>query len=213
MEGYELFVSVGPNPRVARMYAAERRLALVETEVDIGAGEYRRPPYLDLNPSGDTPALRCPDGSVVAEATVICEHLEELIGPSSLIGETAAARAMTRMWVRRLDLKVVQPFTGGFRYGPALPFFQPRVHCIPQASDDLFAIAREGCLERLAQTQVGELTMSSLGRPSPWPTSSSSASWTATKQQVRRPLTDGLSWIGAWFDRVAERPSATATRR
>ncbi|HEY2751932.1 glutathione S-transferase family protein [Phenylobacterium sp.] len=210
MEGYELFVSVGPNPRVARMYAAERGLTLAETEVDIGAGENRRPPYRDLNPSGDTPALRRPDGSVLAEATVICEHLEELSGPSSLIGETAAARAKTRMWVRRIDLKVVQPFTGGFRYGPALPFFQPRVHCIPQASDDLFEIAREG-LEWL-EAQVSEQPYV-VGETFTLADIVLFCFLDFNKERVGRPMTNGLSWISAWFDRVAERPSAAATRR
>jgi glutathione S-transferase len=206
-EGYELFVSVGPNPRVVRMYAAARGFALAETQVDIGAGENRRRPYLDLNPSGDTPALRCPDGSVLAEATVICEHLEEIGGASSLIGETAAARALTRMWVRRIDLKVVQPFTGGFRYGPALPFFRPRVHCIPQAAEDLFAIAREG-LEWL-QSVAGE-------RPYVAGETFTLADIVLfsfldfNRQQVRRPLADGLPWVTDWFDRVARHPAASA---
>ena len=78
MEGYQLHVSTGPNPRIVRMFAAEKGLALPEIEVDIRADENRQPPFLALTPAGETPALGCPDGQGLGEATVIWELLEEL---------------------------------------------------------------------------------------------------------------------------------------
>ena len=210
MDGYELFVSVGPNPRVVRMFAAEKGLTLREVEVDIGAGENRQPPYLAVNAAGETPALRCPDGSIVGEATVICELLEELSPSPPLIGGPGLERAQVRMWVRRVDLKVAQPFTGGFRYGPALAFFQPRVHCIPQASDELFKIAREGLAWIDAQMT---------GRPFVAGDSLSLADIVLycflefNNARVKRPLMDGLAWIETWYARMDHRPSAHATRR
>ncbi len=210
MDGYKLYVSTGPNPRIARMFAAEKGLALPEVEIDIGAGENRQPPFLALNPAGETPALRCPDGQVLGEATVICELLEELGDGPRLLGETPLERARIRMWVRRVDLKVAQPFTGGFRFGPALAFFKPRVRTMPQASDDLFTLTREG-LAWIERQASGQLYLTG-------PTLSLAdiqlyCFLSFNAERVKRPLTNGLSWIPDWFDRMDRRPSAEATRR
>jgi len=47
------------------------------------------------------------------------------------------------MWTRRIDLNICEPMANGFRFSNGLPLFQNRVHCIPQAADDLKAIAAE----------------------------------------------------------------------
>ena len=47
------------------------------------------------------------------------------------------------MWARRTDLAIIEPLTNGFRFAEGLALFKDRVHCIPQAADDLKAIARE----------------------------------------------------------------------
>ena len=52
-------------------------------------------------------------------------------------------RAETRMWTRRIDLNICEPMANGFRFSNGLRLFQDRVHCIPQAADDLKAIAAE----------------------------------------------------------------------
>ena len=136
--------SVGPNPRVVRIFAAERGVELPSTKIDLRAGENRQPPYMAKNPAGQMPALELDDGFVLAEITAICEYLDE-IGPSgkTLIGATPQERAETRMWVRRIDLNIIEPGANGFRFAEGLKLFQPRIHVIPQAADDLKAIARK----------------------------------------------------------------------
>ena len=140
----QLYSSIGPNPRIVRMFLAEKGLAVPTTQIDILAGENRREPYLGLNPAGATPLLRLDDGTALAETTAICEYLEELQPTPCLIGTTPTQRGLTRMWTRRVDLAVVQPMTAGFRGAEGLPMFRERVHCLPQAADDLKATAREG---------------------------------------------------------------------
>jgi glutathione S-transferase len=136
--------SVGPNPRMVRMFAAERGVSLPSSRVDLRGGENRREPYLAKNPLGQMPALELDGGFVLTEITAICEYLDETApAGASLIGATALERAETRMWTRRIDLNIVEPMTQGFRYAEGLKLFQSRVHCIPQAADDLKAIARE----------------------------------------------------------------------
>ena len=137
-----LYNSVGPNPRVVRMFMAERGIEMAKTEVDLRAGENRQPAYMAKNPVGQMPCLEFDDGGVLAEITVICEYLDETTPGLSLLGSNARERGETRMWVRRIDLNVVEPMANGFRFSQGLKLFQNRIHCIPQAADDLKATAQ-----------------------------------------------------------------------
>jgi glutathione S-transferase len=140
----KLYDSIGPNPRVVRMFMAERGIDIPKVTIDLMGGENRREPYLSKNPAGQLPALELDDGTVLAEITAICEYLDEIAPGPSLIGATPEERAMTRMWTRRIDLGVVEPMMTGFRGSEGLKLFQHRMHCLPQAADDLKSIARQG---------------------------------------------------------------------
>ena len=135
--------SVGPNPRVVRMFAAERGIELPSTKVDLRGGENRQPAFMAKNPAGQLPALELDGGFVLAEITAICEYLDE-VGPAgkSLIGSNAVERAETRMWTRRVDLNIVEPLANGFRFAEGLKMFTGRIHVIPQAADDYKQIAQ-----------------------------------------------------------------------
>ena len=135
--------SVGPNPRVVRMFAAEKGIELPKTKVDLRGGENRQAAFLAKNPAGQLPALELDDGSVIAEITAICEYLDEIGSGPSLIGATAAERAATRMWVRRIDLNILEPLANGFRFGAGLKIFQDRIRVMPQAAEDLRTLAQE----------------------------------------------------------------------
>lgn len=140
----KFYDSVGPNPRVVRIFAAERGITLDKVKVDLRGGENRQAPYMAKNPSGQLPCLELDNGFVLAEITAICEYLDELAGPKgSLIGSTAQERAETRMWIRRIDLNILEPLANGFRFAEGIKMFGPRIHCIPQAADDLKKIARD----------------------------------------------------------------------
>ena len=120
--------SVGPNPRVVTMFMAEKGIEIPEVMIDLRGGENRRAPYnVDVNPAGQTPALELDDGSVLTEIIAICEYLEERFPTPALIGTTAEERAKTRMWTRRIDIKVCEPLTNGFRFAEGLPLFEPRM--------------------------------------------------------------------------------------
>ena len=138
-----LYDSIGPNPRVVRMFMAERGIELPKTTIDLRGGENRQPAYLAKNPAGQMPCLELDDGSVLGEITAICEYLDEISPGSSLIGNTPRERAETRMWTRRIDLNIIEPMTNGFRFSQGLKLFQNRIRCIPQAADDLKLTAQE----------------------------------------------------------------------
>ena len=203
----KLYNSIGPNPRVVRMFMAEKGIDLPKVDVDLRGGENRREPYLKVNPSGQCPALELDDGTVLAEVTVICEYLDEVNkGTPSLIGDTPAARAATRMWTRRVDLNIVEPALNGFRFAEGLKMFQNRVHCIPAAADDLKATAREK-LAWLEGQMAGKTYIA--------------GSKLSLADIFLFPMLDFLKTVGqpidpahknltAWYERMKARPSAAA---
>src|SRR4051794_3813485 len=142
---------MGPNPKVVRMFLAEKGIEIPKVEIDVRGGENRQPPYLAKNPFGQSPALELDDGTVLAEITAICEYIEEKHPAPPLIGTTPEERAETRMWARRIDLNVLEPMANGFRFAEGLRMFQDRLPCIPQAADDLKLTAQKNLarIERL----------------------------------------------------------------
>jgi len=204
----KLYDSIGPNPRVVKMFMAEKGVDLPRQWVDLMKGENRREPYnREINPHGTTPALELDESVVLAEITAICEYLEELHPKPALIGETPMQRAETRMWVRRIDLNIVEPMTNGFRYSEGLGMFKDRVHCIPAAGADLKAIAQEKLiwLDGLIagrQWIVGDrFTLADL-------LLYSFLDFGTTVGQALNPANKN---IAAWFERVKARPSAAVT--
>jgi len=204
----KLHTGIGPNPRTVRMFLAEKGVALPLQQVDLLGGENRRAPYTDKNPAGQLPCLELDDGSCVAEVTAICEYLEEKHPEPPLVGRTPEERAETRMWTRRIDLNIVEPLANGFRYAEGLPLFKSRIHVIPQAADDLKAIAREKlawldglldgntwiCGERFTLADVFLFAFLDFGAG------------------VGQTLDPKLRWLPGWLGRVAKRPSAAASK-
>jgi len=202
----KLYNSIGPNPRVVRMFMAEKGIDLPMDDVDIVAGVNRQSDYLQLNPSGQCPALELDDGSILAEITAICEYLEDRYPEPPLVGDTAEEKAETRMWTRRIDLNICEPMGNGFRYSTGLKMFQDRVRCMPQAADDLKA-ATQDKLQWLDQQMAGKsfvvgerLTLADILL----------FGFLDFFAGVDQPIDQSLANITAWHARMQARPSATA---
>ncbi|HEX4742855.1 MAG TPA: glutathione S-transferase family protein [Caulobacteraceae bacterium] len=202
----KLYESIGPNPRVVKMFIAEKGLQIPRQQVDLPAGENRREPFTNLNPSGQTPALEIEEGLILAEITAICEYLEELYPDPPLIGTTAMQRAETRMWVRRIDLNILEPMANGFRYGEGLRMFENRVRCLPEASQGLKTIAREKLEwldDKIAGRQwiVGDrFTLADIML----------FAFLEFGAQVGQPLDAKNANLAAWYERAKARPSVKA---
>jgi glutathione S-transferase len=69
----KIYDSIGPNPRLVRMFLAEKGLELQTEQVDLMAGENRGPGYTAKNPFGQMPSLALDAGSVIGETAVLCE--------------------------------------------------------------------------------------------------------------------------------------------
>ncbi len=201
-----LYNSIGPNPKVVRMFMAERGIERPKVEVDLMGGENRREPYLSKNPSGQLPCLELDDGTVLAEITAICEYLDEKYPGTSLIGSTPEERAETRMWTRRIDLNIVEPGLNGFRFAEGLKLFQNRIRCIPQAAAELKQIAREklawldGLMAGKSFVCGNRLTLADILL----------YAFLEFAQRVGQPLDPALKTLPGWYERMKARPSAKA---
>ena len=71
----KLINSVGPNPRMVRMFIAEKGIELPMESIDIIKGNASRTEeHIKKNPTGGSPVLELDDGSYLSEITVICEY-------------------------------------------------------------------------------------------------------------------------------------------
>ena len=204
----KLYDSIGPNPHVVRMFAAEKGISLPIVKVDLMGGENRRGDYIAIkNPAGTTPALELADGSCICEITVIAEYLEELHPTPSLIGTTPEERAETRMWTRRIDLGIIEPMTNGFRASEGRALFEPRMLLVgAEGAAELKAIARAKLLWLDAQLD---------GRSFVCGERFSLADimlycFVAFGNTVGQPMPTDAKWLPAWFERIMARPSSQA---
>jgi glutathione S-transferase len=203
----KLHDSAGPNPQIVRTFAAEKGIVLERVPVDIMNAENRGEAFRARNPMGQLPALELDDGQIVTEVVAICEYLEELHPSPALIGTTPAERAETRMWVRRFDLGVLEPYMFGFRATTARTFFTPRMSLLSEAAgtemlgqvaerlaqfDRLLAGRTFVCGERFT---LADITLGVFLR---------------FDAAVRAPLPDGLTWLPGWLGRLDARTSFSA---
>lgn len=205
--GMKLYDSIGPNPRVVKMFMAEKGIDLPRITIDLMKGENRQPAHIARNPGGQTPALELDDGVVLAEITAICEFLEEKNPSPALVGTNAEERAVTRMWTRRVDINIVEPLTNGFRFSDGLGLFKDRLRCMPQAADDLKTLAQERMLwldgliggrafiagDKISLADILLFCFLDFGI------------------QVGQPINPAAKNLLAWYDRIKARPSAAAS--
>ncbi len=202
----KFYNSVGPNPRVVRMFMAEKGIELPTVEVNLMKGENREASHLARNPHGQMPSLELDSGAFISEILPICEYLEDKNPKPALIGGNAEEKAEARMWTRRIDLNICEPMANGFRFSAGLPLFQSRMVTVPEAADGLKKIAQDRlkwldgqmagkqfvCGNRFTLADVLLFCFVDFGG------------------QVGQPLNPEFKNVSAWFDKVKERPSAKA---
>jgi glutathione S-transferase len=203
----KLYTGLGPNPRVVRLFMAEKGIELPLVVVDIMAGENRQDAHVARNPAGQLPTLELDNGAMISEITVICEYLEEKTPSPPLIGTTAEERANVRMWTRRIDLAIAEPLTNGFRFSEGLPLFKDRLHTIPAAADDLKKIARD----KLAWVDGLIAGRDFIAGPKFSLADILLFAFLEFGSRVGQPLDPANKNLTAWYERVAARPSVTAS--
>lgn len=202
-----LYDSRGPNPQIVRTFMAEKGIDIERVPVDVMKGENREAAYRAKNPYGQVPALELDNGTVITEVIAICELLEELYPQPALIGNDSAERAATRMWSRRIDLAILEPFMAGFRATTARAFFAPRMPLLSESAGAEVIALLQGNLKQLDQLMDGRT----------WITGESFSladillgAFLGFAKSTGSDLTAGLAWLPGWLDRYSARPSASA---
>ncbi len=202
-----LYDSIGPNPRLVRMFLAEKGVEIERVPVDLMGGENRQPAYQAKNPTGQLPCLELDNGSFLSETLAICEYIEDIHPSPALIGTNAEEKAETRMWTRRIDVNINAPMADSFRFGPGLALFKDRIRTIPAASDDLKLIASEnlawldGDLETRPFIVGDRFTLPDI-------TLFAFLEFGAT---VGQPLDPELKNLNRWYESIASRPGTAAS--
>ncbi len=203
----KFYNSIGPNPRVVRMFLAEKGVKVPVVEVDLIKGENRQDAHLKRNPAGQMPCLEFDDGAHLSEITAICEYIEDTHPAPALIGATPREKAETRMWTRRVDLNICEPMANGFRNAEGLPLFKARIPTDPAVAPGLKMIAQNRekwlsdmkapsdqflCGDRFTLADILLFCFVDFGI------------------QVGQPLNPEAKWLAGWYERVKARASAAA---
>lgn len=197
-----------PAPRCLRMFLLEKRLQLPAVTIDVMTGENRQSTYLAINPTGQTPALRLDDGSILTEAVAIAEYLEERYPSPSLVGSSPEQRAQTRQWWRRVELNITEFIHNAYHYAEGLARFESRIPVVPEAADGMKRVAQDRlnwldgmfgtgpylCGERFTAADIWLYV------------------WLDFGQSVNQPFDRNLPNINPWFERIAARPSAELSK-
>jgi glutathione S-transferase len=138
--------SVAPNPRRVRIFAAEKGIDLTLEEVDILAGQSRKPEFLAKNSSGGVPVLELDDGSYLSESVAICRYLEGLQPEPNLLGRDVREEAEIERWNRRIELELFAAI--GRTVQNISPIFQGRLKQFPEYGEAQRALAYQR-LERM----------------------------------------------------------------
>ena len=196
--------TTAPNPRRVRVFLAEKNVQIPTIQVDIAGMENRQKEFLAKNSLAGVPVLELADGTCLSESVAICRYIEALHPAPALFGGDAIAQGQVEMWNRRMEINLMTPISGVFRHGH--PFFKGRIEQVPEFAD---ACRREAQM-RLTwlNDELGEREYIAGDSFSVADITALCAIDFAKVSKIR--LSDEHATLGAWYERVANRPSAQA---
>ncbi len=203
----KLFNSMGPNPRAVRMFIAEKNIDIAQQEVNILGGDNLGEEFLRLNPGKQLPFMQLDDGFVLAESLAICEYLEEQYPQIPLLGNNAKQRAETRMWCRRIDLRIMEPSIQGTKASDAYEFFKDRYYLVVSGAEELKTLSRKNLQWLNAQMQGCDYICGnrfSLADIQLW-------CFLDFGADIRHRLPEDCTTLLDWYHRIAQRPSVAAS--
>lgn len=95
--------TAAPNPRRARIFAAEKSIAIELVQVALHAREQFSAEFTRLNPANTVPVLQLDDGRTISENVGIARYLEEMQPEPPLLGRDAYEKAQVASWNGRIE--------------------------------------------------------------------------------------------------------------
>lgn len=216
-----------PSPGVPEAFAAELgcldELKAIYTFVDSPGGANRTEEFLkDVNPMGEIPCIKFPDGSVLTETIAICQFLEEsgLNKTGTLLfGTGAKERGVVSMWQRRVEQTICLPAMTATRAGIARELFKTRgthAFLVPEQAEKSKALA-------ISQMAWLEAQMQAAGSPDYICLNKCTIADVQLFIHVKfmttfdmsgpegkgiipiKEMKDGLPWIEGWYKRMEAR--------
>ena len=196
--------TAAPNPRLVRIFMAEKGISIPLVQVDLASGENRREPFLTKNPMAGVPVLELDDGTCIAETVAICRYLELTHPEKPMMGSSAREQALVEMWRRRAESEIAQTIGNAFRH--THPFFAKRIQqcepygrlCLEQAPHKLAWL--DGVLEKTPFIGGESYTIADI----------TALVWLDFGRVVNIRIGEQLPHLKRWHEAASTRPSAAA---
>ncbi|ARN75616.1 glutathione S-transferase family protein [Oceanicoccus sagamiensis] len=199
-----LYSAVGPSARTVRMFIAEKGLKIDQQEVNVLAGENLSDEMIKLNPGKQLPFMALDDGFILAESLAICEYLDESYPEQPLMGSNAKERAETRMWCRRIDLRIMEPAIQGTKASDAYEFFKDRYFLVVSGAKELKTLSQKNLV--WLEQQLGNKPYICGQR------FSLADIQLFSFLDFTKSLPKELTQLNRWFDAISARPSVAASQ-
>lgn len=116
---------IAPNPRLVRIFLAEKGVALEYVQIDLAKGDNLSDELKSKNVTTKVPFLELDDGTCIGETVAICRYFEEIQPEPPLMGTTPLEKATIEMWRRRVEMYFFLPVGNCFQHTTG--FFKDRM--------------------------------------------------------------------------------------
>jgi len=126
----KLYNGMSPNGMRVNVFLAEKGIEVPTINIDVMAGDTKKPDYLAINSLGEVPVLELDDGQVITESLAICRYFEVQHPEPSLMGTSATEQANIEMWTRRMEQQI---FGSVGQIGlHEIPYFAAKLEQMPE---------------------------------------------------------------------------------
>jgi glutathione S-transferase len=191
-----------PNPRRVNIFLAEKGIEIERVDIDLIAGEHKRPDYLAKIGVPQVPALELDDGTILTESVAICRYFEALQPEPNMMGRDAMEQVVIEKWQRLVEFRLFATVAGCFRHT------NPHLAVLEDQCPDWGEVNR-GRLDG----RLGELDRRLEGRDWIAADRLTIADITALVavdllRVIKHPIPESQTNLLAWAERMRGRPSA-----
>jgi len=204
--------ALSPSPRRARVFAAEKGIALDLVEVNVREGEQFADSFRKLSPNCTVPVLELDDGTLLCDSFAIWRYFEAIRPEPPLMGTTPLEKARIEEWLRRIELEGYQAVVEALRNEAerfkdrAVPSAAPiaQIPALAERGHKRIRLFFETLDQRLGENDyVAGPDFSAADIHAMITVDFAAAA-------VQESLPDGLTALKAWHGKVSARPSASA---